>query len=131
MQLLDLPPELLAQIPQHLSCLQDHYNLIRTCRATNRCCASVKVPLPPAGNARSHSLLKTRRLLAGVARQIADWALQSENNRNVLEVSVRQGNTRLLELANRVTRLTLEDMRTLYSVNKRVVKSVALEIEDE
>ncbi|MCJ1242242.1 hypothetical protein MMC14_010249 [Varicellaria rhodocarpa] len=132
MQLLDLPTELLALIPQHLSCLQDHYNLIRTCRAVYHNCAFVRSPLPPV-DPNSHDpppfLPRPRLLLAGVARQIADWVIQSESNRSQLNDALLRGNEGLLDLASHVTRITLEDARALYDARSRVITPIAQRLE--
>ncbi|KAL9119618.1 MAG: hypothetical protein Q9187_003829 [Circinaria calcarea] len=118
MQLLDLPAELLELLPYRLSSLQDLYSLLRTCRVFYRVCESSKATLPPAfPKLHGQSLLPPHPhlLLAGVARQVADWAVQSDENRAELYETLLLGNEGLLNLATQVARLSLEDIRTLYA----------------
>ena len=118
MQLLDLPPELLELLPHHLSSLQDLNSLLRTCRFFYHVCESSKAALPPAfPKLHGQSLLPPHPhlLLAGVTRQVADWAVQSDENRTELYETLLLGNEGLLNLATQVTRLSLGDIRVLYA----------------
>ena len=119
MQLLDLPPELLELLPHHLSSLQDLYSLLRTCRFFSHVCESSKAVLSPAFPKLHGQPLfppHPHLLLAGVTRQVADWAVQSDENRAELYESLLQGNEGLLNLAIRLTQLNLADVRALYAV---------------
>ena len=119
MQLLDLPAELISLLPQYLSSLQDLYSLLQTSRIFYRICMSSNAALPPVfPKLHGQSLLPPHPhlLIAGTARQIADWAVQSVNNRSELYEKLLRGNEGLVELAENVTRLTLKEIKALYAV---------------
>ena len=64
-----------------------------------------------------------------MARQIADWAIQSEPNRSQLNDALLRGNEGLLDLASRVTRITLDDARALHDARSRVIIPIAQHLE--
>ena len=70
-------------------------------------------------------------LLAGTARQIADWAVQSVDNRSELYEKLLQGNEGLVELAENVTRLTLKEIKALYAVKGDLLYGLTRVIETE
>ena len=70
-------------------------------------------------------------LIAGTARQIADWAVQSVNNRSELYGKLLRGNEGLVELAENVTRLTLKEIKALYAVKRDILYELTRIIETE
>ena len=70
-------------------------------------------------------------LIAGTARQIADWAVQSVDNRSELHEKLLQGNKGLVELVENVTRLTLKEVKALYAVKGDLLYGLTRIIETE
>ncbi|KAJ6620731.1 hypothetical protein B0H10DRAFT_2020314, partial [Mycena sp. CBHHK59/15] len=113
-----LPPELLLGLPQYLYSIEDLHSLFSTCRTLYRTCSNPdpKYILRLAANSgrvffRPHPHL----LIAATARQVADWAVQSDDRRALLEVAVQGGVEKLLELAIDVAGLTLHDIRKMHA----------------
>nr|GAT49266.1 predicted protein [Mycena chlorophos] len=117
MSLDSLPPELLMKLPYFLDSIEDLLTLSSMSRTLYRTCANPppKVISQLAANSgrvffRPHPHL----LIAATARELADWAVQSHENRVRLEESMHGGITTLLELAIDVVGLTMEDIRRLW-----------------
>ncbi|KAJ7234309.1 hypothetical protein B0H12DRAFT_162361 [Mycena haematopus] len=117
MSLDKLPPELLLDLPRHLHSIEDLCSLFSTCRTLYRACAdpSPKIVLRLAADSgriffRPHPHL----LLAAVARQLADWAVEEPRHRYLLEVAIMGGVDKLFELAIDVTGLSMDGIRRLY-----------------
>ena len=70
-------------------------------------------------------------LLAGTARQIADWAVQSVDNRSELYETLLRGNEGLVEIAEKVTRLTLTEVKALYATKGDLLYKLTRIIETE
>ena len=64
-------------------------------------------------------------LLSGIARQIGDWAVQSDANLDILWEALDTGNVGLLDLGAQVARLSVQDIRRLHSDKIEVVKPLA------
>ncbi|KAJ7213724.1 hypothetical protein B0H12DRAFT_1242252 [Mycena haematopus] len=118
MSLDTLPPELLLDLPQHLHSIEDLYSLFSTCRTLYRACAdpSPQIVLRLAADSgriffRPHPHL----LLAATARQLADWAVEQNHHRYLLELAIHGGVERLFELAIDVSGLSMDDIRRLYT----------------
>ena len=126
--LLDLPTELIAILPNYLHSLDDHYLLLRTCRTLYMTCANSNAKLAPDfAKKYGQPLLRPHPhlLLAGTARQIGDWAVQSEQNREELLKAIQSGNDGLLKLAVEVARLSLEDVRRIYKTKFDVINPIS------
>lgn len=129
MQLIDLPAELIVYLSYHLDSVNDLYSLISTSRVFYNLCANSLAALPPRFPKRyGYGLLQPHPylLLAGTARQIADWAVQSEGNRQNLYDAITRGSQGLLDLAEQVSRLSLNDVRALYKANNEIVNPLSL-----
>ena len=83
----DLPNEILTRLPHYLACLDDWYATIQTCRRFYNTCANTKATFP-AFFARDHTegcwLIHADLLMAGSARQVANWAITSQQTRQEL-----------------------------------------------
>lgn len=128
MQLTHLPAELIASLPYYLHSLDDLYSLLRTSRVFYNTCANTSATLPPTfAKKYGQNLLPPHPhlLLAGTARQIADWAVQRKENRQRLYDAIGRGNEGLLDLAVQVTRLSLNDVRALYKAKFDIVNPLS------
>ena len=130
----DLPPELISLLPDHLSSPDDWYALIRTSHYFYFTCASTTTRFPALFRQRDdRSLLPAQphMILSGIARQIADWAIQSDANLDLLWEALDKGNVGLLDLGAQVARLSVEDVRALHRDKIEVVKPMAERIHQD
>ena len=126
--LTDLPPELISPLPNYLSSLDDWYALIRTSRYFYVACANTTARFPAVLHQRDGGTVlppHPHMLLSGIARQIGDWAIQSDANRDALWEALDRGNVGLLDLGAQVARLSVEDVRALHRDRIEVVKPLA------
>jgi len=128
MQLTDLPAELIASLPNYLHSLDDLYSLTSTSRIFYNTCANTSATFPPTfAKKYGQNLLPPHPhlLLAGTARQIADWAVQSERNRQELYDAITRGNEGLQDHAVQLARLSLNDVRALHQAKIDVVNPLS------
>lgn len=119
MQLLDLPTDLLVALPFYLDSVNDLYSLITTCRSLHITCHATKASLPlrPREQDGQYSVRPYPHLLiAGAARQVGDWAVQSIENRNAFHSALMRGIGGLLELSVNVGRMNLAEMQRLHRI---------------
>lgn len=127
MRLIDLPPEILIHLPDYLDSLSDLYSLIQTSRALYITCAGSNAKLRPKFAKKYGQNLfppHPHCLLVGVARQIADWAVQNTENRCLLTRAITEGledQERLLELGVQIARLSLNDVRAIHKAKVDVI----------
>ncbi|KAK4691244.1 hypothetical protein P7C71_g5714, partial [Lecanoromycetidae sp. Uapishka_2] len=84
MQLIDLPAELLSSLPNYLDTLNDWYALVSTSKKFYTTCAGSFATFPPIFSGDSDDYKSSAYsyfVIAGSARQLADWAVSSEQNR--------------------------------------------------
>ena len=130
----DLPPELISLLPNYLSSLDDWYALIRTSRYFYNACANTTARFPAVFQERDgRPFLRPHphMLLSGIARQIGNWAVQSDANLNSLWKALDTGNVGLLALGAQVARLSVQDIRGLHSDKIEVVKPLAERVHRE
>ena len=128
MQLTNLPAELIANLPTYLHSLDDLYSLISTSRIFYHTCANTVATFPPTfAKKYGQNLLPPHPhlLLAGTARQIADWAVQNERNRQKLYNAITRRNEGLQDLAVQIARLSLNDVRTLHQAKIDIVNPLS------
>lgn len=70
-------------------------------------------------------------LLSGIARQIGDWAVQSDANRKTLEEALLKGNVGLLDLGAQIATLSVRDVRALHRDKMEVVKPLSERVHRE
>ena len=134
MQLTDLPAELIANLPDYLHSLDDLHSLISTSRLFYNTCANTAAAFPPTfAKKYGQSLFPPHPhlLLAGTARQVADWAVQSEENRQQLYDAITRGNEGLLDLALQVARLSLNDVRAIHQAKFDVINPLSRVLDSE
>jgi hypothetical protein len=123
MGLMDLPADLLVSLPHYLDSVEDLYALLRVNRALYTICNSTKAALRPKlkrRNGRHVFEPHPHMLIAGTARQVADWAVQSIENRNHLHSALLRGLEGLTELCVEVAAMPLEDIRELHRTRLEV-----------
>ncbi|KAJ7725380.1 hypothetical protein B0H16DRAFT_1594772 [Mycena metata] len=124
MSLVALPAELLLDLPDFLHSIEDSYSLFSTCRTLFRTCANRNpkfIPRLAANSGRVFFRPHPHLLIAATARQVADWAVQDDERRFVLETAIQGGVDTLLELAINVSELTMDDIRNLYTYKCDVI----------
>ena len=112
--ILDLPPELLFLLPNHMSNIEDFTSLASTCRVLR----TVLSATPPntilrlaAAQSRVFFRPDSYFLVAATISQVASWALLSEENTHELHSAIRDGIETLTELCVEKAGLTMERIR--------------------
>ena len=134
MPISNLPVEILSSIPDYLDSVDDLYSLLSTSRLFYRCCAGTTAKLaPPFSTEFGQHLLPPHPhlLLAGTARQIGDWAIQSQDNQDRLWKGIKDGNNGLASLSKDVARLSLQDVRALHRLRADLVIPLAARLDLE
>ena len=124
MQILDLPPELLAQIPQHLATIEDHLSLSSTCRAFYLACQDTDpnaLLRLCAAQSRIFFRPDPHFLILACARELGTWAVHNEVQRLELRDALRGGVEGLFDLCVAVCGLRLADIRRMYEARFRVI----------
>ncbi|KAF7351135.1 hypothetical protein MSAN_01676000 [Mycena sanguinolenta] len=127
-----LPLELLFDLLQHLHSIEDLLSLFSTCRTLFRACSNPnpKIVLRLAADSgriffRPHPHL----LLAATARQLADWVVEEEHHRYLLEAAIHGGVEKLFELAIDVAGLSMDDIRRLYTYKCYVINPLNRDVD--
>ncbi|KAJ6497670.1 hypothetical protein C8R45DRAFT_135397 [Mycena sanguinolenta] len=116
MSLDTLPAELLLYLPQYLHSIEDLLSLFSTCRTLYRACSNPnpKIVLRlAAASGRVFFRPHPHLLLAATARQLADWAVEEDHRRYLLEAAFHGGVDKLFELAIDVVGLSMDDIHRL------------------
>lgn len=119
MGLLELPTELLLQLPQHLRDIEDFTNLSSSCRTFHeklRDTSPNTILTLAAASSRMFFRPCPHFLVAATARQIGQWALLSKNNYEDLRHAFYGGMESLLDLCVAKAGLTMDDIRRLHSL---------------
>ena len=117
MQLLDFPTDIITLLPHYFISIYDLYNVLLTCKTLNAAYRDKRIMLPPILQRPGGQFLfqpHPHLLLTCLARQLGDWAVSSASNRYELSQNLLGGYDGLLLLAERVTRVSLSDMRQLH-----------------
>lgn len=117
MKLLDLPIDIINILPQYFSSIYDLYSVLLTCSILYNAYRDTAIRLPPILPKLDGQPLFSPHphlLLSSVARQIGDWAVLSPSHRYELYQVLLNGYDGLLSLAERVTLVSLSDLRNLY-----------------
>lgn len=125
MPLIDLPAVILSTIPDYLHSLNDWYALIRSSRVLYTACAASTATYPRIfpGDPNDHSCSAYGHfIIAGSARQLADWAVHRQENRlrlgKLLDLG---GNQELLEFCINIVRWSPAHVRALYKAKVEVI----------
>lgn len=138
MRLDELPLDILvSQIPEYILSIYDFYSLLSTNRLFYDLYGSENAPLyalPPILPRPDGQYLMQPHphlLIAGAARQIGDWAGTSKENDDELYKCLLRENDGLLELAEKVARMTLRQMRELYELKYSLLNPLSDLVDDE
>lgn len=135
MKVIDLPTELLADIPNPFN---DWYSLIRTCRHFYKVCSGTKATFAPSQttiNGTSCMSPPPSIFLLGATRKVADWATENYANRERLHKAISRGvyglwerqfgpGEGLLDLCMDVTRMSVVELRAIYRARKEVINPI-------
>lgn len=136
MALLSLPDELLSSLPGYLDDIEDFVNLSSTC---SRLRSALDRTLPTeilrlaAAQATTFFRPSPWFLVAATARELGDWARQSEANENALALAFRPHRHTLdgvLDLAVQHCGLTMQRIRELHKMRFDVMGPVADRIDE-
>lgn len=122
-----LPPEIISLIITHLGSLQDLRCLMLTCRAFRGIAASIlastlrRLARREYGRFASYMGLDPHIIVAYKTRQIADWAAQSDENKQALHQAVQSGKEAFLDLVLQLSPLTLDDLRRIHTFQRDVL----------
>jgi hypothetical protein len=125
--LLDIPHDIIVTLPDYLHDIEDYKNLSSTCRTLRVYLAatSPKTLLRLTVAASSTFFRPSPHfLVAGVARQLGDWARLSPSNEDVLARTFRGGVDAVLALCLEHCGLTMEGVRDLHAMTFSVVNPV-------
>lgn len=111
--------EILCQLPYMLDSIDDLYALLSTSRIFYQACAGSSAKLAPSRS------MEKRLTLAGTARQLADWAVESPSHRTKFAKALEKGSSGMMLLAFRVARFNLSEVRALHEANKTVITPLA------
>lgn len=128
MTLLDLPADIINILPHYFNSIYDLYNVLLTCRTLRAAYGDTEIRLPPILPKPDGQLLfqpHPHLLLTIVARQIGDWAVSSSFRRYELYKTLLNGYDGLLSLAERVTVVSLSDLRHLHVTKYSVLNPLA------
>ena len=114
-----LPMEILCQLPYMLDSIDDLYALLSTSRIFYQACAGSSAKLAPSRS------MEKRLTLAGTARQIADWAVQSTSHRTRFTYILEKGSPGMLQLAFKIARFNLSEIRALHDSKKTIITPLA------
>lgn len=110
-----LPMEILSQLPHMLDNIDDLYALLSTSRIFYQASAGTSAKLAPSRK------VERRLILAGTARQVANWAVERPSNRIKLAHALERGSPGMLQLAFEVARFDLSEIRALHEAKKNVI----------
>ncbi len=122
----DLPNEVLAGLPWYLECVDDWYAVVRTCRRFYHTCNNTKATFP-AFFARNYTKgclpVHSDLLMAGSARQVADWAVKNQQTRQELWDAIEmESEEELIKLGVEIARWSVEDVRALHEASIKVIE---------
>ena len=118
MNLLDLPREILAEIPFHLRNIQDFTDASSSCRSLYTAFAHA----PPnvilrlaAASSRELFCPHPHYLVAATVRQVSEWARLRPQNTAILQETFENGIDALFDLCVRKSGITLAEIRRLHA----------------
>ena len=137
MNVIDLPNDILTSLPHYLDCLDDWYAAIRTCRRMYHACATTKATFPAFFARRfTKGLLPVHGdlLMAGSIRQVADWAVKSQGNRQELwDAIAMEADEGLIKSGVEIARWNVDEVRAIHEADVKIIeplcKAIAVESE--
>ena len=132
--ILDLPPELILQIFSFLDRPLDlHYLLLSNKRFLD-IHSYTKPRFPPhfPGWEDLHWRFPfPHLLLVASAHQLGVWAMKPKENRSKFLLAMKHGYEGLVDLANELTKITLEDIRDVFNIRYKFIEPLAMAIEKD
>ncbi|CZR57856.1 uncharacterized protein PAC_07745 [Phialocephala subalpina] len=128
MGLLDLPVEILILIPNHLRNIEDFMSASSSCRTLRNAFQGTDPHqiLRLAGAAsRIFFHPDPYFLIAATVRQVSDWALESQENTEILRKAFMGGIEGLYDLCIEKAGLTMEDVRRLHAMRFTVLNPMS------
>ena len=122
----DIPNDILTRLPHFLTCLDDWYATIRTCRRFYHTCGNTKAVFPAFFvRHQKDGCLPVHKdlIMAGSARQVADWAVKSKRNRfELLDAIHMEADEGLLKLGAEIARWSVGDVRALHDADVKTIE---------
>ena len=135
MNVTDLPNDILISLPHYLYCIDDWYAVIRTCRRFYHACATTKATFPAffARRFTKGSLpVHLDLLMAGSIRQVSNWAVKSEENRQELwDAITMEADEGLIKLGVEIARWNVDEVRAIHEADVKIIEPLCEAIEDE
>ncbi|KAL8857643.1 MAG: hypothetical protein Q9178_005808 [Gyalolechia marmorata] len=128
MEILHLPTELLLQVPQYLTNIEDFTNLSSCCRTFRRACSNISpntILRLAVASSRVFFRPDPHFLIAATARQVSDWALLSNENTEALHQAFQGGIYTLLALCEDKAGLTMDDVRRLHASRFSLINPIS------
>jgi hypothetical protein len=120
-------------LPEYLHSLDDLYSLIRTSRGFYDCFAGSTAKLRPSFAKRDGQRLfppHPHLLIAGCARSVADWAIESHENEAQLQKALESGIDGLFDFCTREGRMSLGDVRALTRAKYDLLNPISRQVDD-
>jgi hypothetical protein len=128
MDILNLPNEIIAMLPEYIHNIEDFMNISSTC-STLRTILSKTRPNQILRMAATQRRIFFRPdphfLVAATARQVSDWALLSAENTHILQEAFKDGIDGLFELCIEKCGITMEEIRRLHALRFTAFNPVA------
>lgn len=125
--LLSLPRDILILLPKYLHNIEDYTYVSSTCRELQHCMnAATTNTILRLAAAQSTTFFRPSPhfLVAATARQLGDWARQSDSNEAELALKVENGIDALLDLALEHCGLTMQRIRELHAMRFSIINPV-------
>ncbi|KAI1104035.1 hypothetical protein F4804DRAFT_308457 [Jackrogersella minutella] len=128
--LLTLPRDILVMLPNYLHNIEDYMNVASTCRDLRDCMSMAQphtILCLAWESSRGFFRPSPLFLVCATARQLGDWARESDANEAELAAGMPCGTGHLMDLALREKQigLNMEDIRELYKLRFSVINPVA------
>ncbi|KAI1357900.1 hypothetical protein F5Y08DRAFT_323082 [Xylaria arbuscula] len=126
--LLDLPRDILFMLPEYLHNIEDFMNLASTCTQLRECMSTTRsntILRLAAAQSRVFFRPSPLFLATATARELGNWARQSDANEQELALRLEEGVDGLLDLALDHCGLTMERIRKLHRLRFSLINPVA------
>ena len=125
--LLSLPRDILILLPNYLHNIEDYTNVSSTCKELYHCMqAATPNAILRLAAAQSTTFFRPSPhfLVAATARELGDWARQSDSNEAELALKVENGIDALLDLALEHCGLTMQRIRELHATRFSIINPI-------
>ncbi|KAI5364603.1 hypothetical protein Slin15195_G041410 [Septoria linicola] len=125
--LLSLPKDILVMLPEYVHNIEDYTNISSTCRTLRECMATATSnTILRLAAAQSNIFFRPSPyfLVTAVARELGNWARQSEENEAIFSQSCQSGIEGLFQLALLHCDLTTQRIREMYEMRMSIINPV-------